>query len=69
MYWVIQYEGAAPFCWIGETCPSGAFNVTFQFGLAERFACAEDARHASLRLGLPSAWKVRIYEDGGLGGR
>lgn len=65
MYWVIQYEGAPPFCWIGEASPGAAFNVTFRFGLAERFTCAEDARHESLRLGLSGDWRVRDYRDGG----
>jgi len=69
VFWVIQYEGAAPFCWIGEASPSAAFNVTFRFALAERFTCAEDARHESLRLGLSSAWKVKGYEEGRNGGR
>lgn len=65
MYWVIQYEAEGSFCWISEASMGAAFNVTYQFRLAERFTCAEDARHEMLRLGLSGAWRVRDYHDGG----
>lgn len=58
---LIEYRGTPP-CWIAEARASAAFDVTFQRRLAQRFTCAEDAKHEMLRLGLSQAWEVRPVE-------
>jgi len=57
--WVIKFEGMSQ-CWIREGTSLGwPFDVTFQWKLAKRFACEEDARHEILRLGLSGEWTVQ----------
>jgi hypothetical protein len=62
-HWVIQFEGTTGICWITQTTPGAAFDVTFRLVLAQRFTCAEDARHECLRLGLSGAWQIREYRN------